>query len=248
MRDMDETKVRDELFELVRDVDVRPGLERRTIGRARRRRALMASATAVVVVGLVAASYTGIRAVLGERTEGRFGGDDPSPTVPSPVPSPTPSSSVSEPTMVTPPPVNVDGVPPTTAETARQIYVGVLNLDFARLESLLDPMIFVYNFDDGSNPIPEWRSEPAVLDPIPAILTLSPTPAREIEGYGTFYFWPYLYGSDFSNLTEQEREDLATLGFSEGEIEDMIQFGGYLGPRLAIDENGVWRNYVTGGD
>jgi hypothetical protein len=244
MRDMDETKVREELFELVRDVDVRPDMERATIRRARRRRALTASATALVAVALVAASYTGMRAVLGERT-GQFADNEPPPTVPSP----TPSASVSEPSPVQPPPVNVTGVvPQPTAETARQIYDGVLDLDFELLESLLDPMTFVYNFDDGSNPIPEWRDDPTVLDAIPSVLHLPPAAPREIEGYGTFYIWPYLVDTDFSALTEQEREDLASLGFSEQEIEDMIELGSYLGPRLAIDENGLWRNYVTGGD
>jgi hypothetical protein len=165
-----------------------------------------------------------------------------------PIPSPTPSASVSEPSPVQLPPVDVTAVPPATDETARLIYDGVLDLDFELLASLLDPMTFVYNFDDGSNPIPEWRSDPTVLDPIPTILVLGPAAPREIEGYGTFYIWPYLVDSDFSRLTDREREDLAGLGFSEREIDAMADYGDYLGPRLAIDENGLWRNYVTGGD
>jgi hypothetical protein len=170
------------------------------------------------------------------------------PSRPEAVPSPTPSASVSEPSPVQPPAVDVTAVPAATGETARLIYDGVLDLDFALLASLLDPMTFVYNFDDGSNPIPEWRSDPTVLDPIPAILALPPAEPRDIEGYGTFYIWPYLVDTDFSRLTDREREDLAGLGFSEREIESMADYGGYLGPRLAIDENGLWRNYITGGD
>jgi hypothetical protein len=165
-----------------------------------------------------------------------------------PVPSPTASASVSEPSPVQPPQVDVTAVPPATDETARLIYDGVLDLDFELLASLLDPMTFVYNFDDGGNPIPEWRNDPTVLDPIPAILALSPAAPREIEGYGTFYIWPYLVDTDFSRLTDREREDLGELGFSERDIDAMADYGGYLGPRLAIDENGLWRNYVTGGD
>jgi hypothetical protein len=242
MRDVDETQVREKLFELVRDVDVPSGLERPTIRRARLRRALTASATALVVVAIVAVGYTGVRAVLGQRP-GQFAGD-PSPTAPSP----TPSASVSEPSPVEPPPVNVTGVPPATAETARQIYDGVLDLDFQLLESLLDPMTFVYNFDDGSNPIPEWREDPAVLDAIVGILALPPAQPVEIEGYGTFYIWPYLVDADVTDLSARERADLEHLGFSEREIESMIEFGAYIGPRLAIDADGLWRNYVTGGD
>jgi hypothetical protein len=149
---------------------------------------------------------------------------------------------------VQPPPVDVTAVPPATGETARLIYDGVLDQDFELLASLLDPMTFVYNFDDGSNPIPEWRNDPMVLDAIPAILALPPAAPREIKGYGTFYIWPYLVDTDLSRLTDLEREDLAGLGFSERDIESMADYGGYTGPRLAIDENGLWRNYITGGD
>lgn len=165
-----------------------------------------------------------------------------------PVPSPTPSASVSEPSPVAPQEVDITGVPEATAAAAEQIYDGVLNLDFELLKSLLDPMTFIYNFDDGSNPIPEWRADPTVLDPVPAILALPPSAPQEIEGYGTFYFWPYLVNSDMSRLTDQEREDLARLGFSERDIDAMIDYGSYIGPRLAIDADGLWRNYVTGGD
>jgi hypothetical protein len=172
----------------------------------------------------------------------------PLPSPLQPVPSPTPSASVSEPSPVQPPPVDVTAVPPATGETARLIYDGVLDQDFELLASLLDPMTFVYNFDDGSNPIPEWRNEPMVLEAIPAILALPPAAPREIKGYGTFYIWPYLVDTDLSRLTDLEREDLAGLGFSERDIESMADYGGYTGPRLAIDENGLWRNYITGGD
>jgi hypothetical protein len=438
MRDMDETKVREELFDLVRDVDVAPGLERRTIRRARRRRALTASATAFVAVALVAASYTGLRAALGERPS-QFGDRSPSPTVSLEVEEPEfrgiwPSTSQGQLTSIQQavneghqpwqldarmtaeafavnvldwapeavensvetessgeavvvvwngerearaetrvfleklgdagpngiwtvvraendlvqvdeltvtnegvlgllfslsadadgelsvelgaydetvegspvvggtfgplgegtlpgeiegsvlsvdgsltvvlsvldtdrtkiaveafsiafpitgipsPSVDFTSLPPDVAATAQRIYDGVLNRDFELLASLIDPMTFAHNADDGSNPIPGWRDNPRVLDAIPAILSLPPSAPREIEGYGTFYLWPYLVDSDFSNLTDQEREDLASLGFSERDIEIMVEQNFYLGPRLAIDADGVWRNYITGGD
>ena len=58
-----------------------------------------------------------------------------------------------------------------------------------------------------------------------------------IEGYGTFTIWPYLIDSDFAALTERERADLVSLGYTEEDIQLMIDGGhGYQGPRLAIDE------------
>jgi hypothetical protein len=47
----------------------------------------------------------------------------------------------------------------------------------------------------------------------------------------------------------QERADLAALGYSEKQIRLMIDGGaGYQGPRLAIDEDGRWRNFITVGE
>jgi hypothetical protein len=228
MRDVDESEVRERLFQLAGEADAAPSLEGRTLRRARRHRALNATATALVAIALVAGSYAAMRAVLSEPPT--FAKD------PSPTPSPIE------------PAVDVTGVPDETAETALAIHEGVLTLDFDLLESLLDPMIFVYNLDDGSNPIPEWRRDPTALDTIPAILALPPTGAVDAGEFGTLYIWPYLVHSDMSALTDQERADLASLGLSEEEIDDMIRAGQYLGPRLAIDATGLWRNYVLGGD
>lgn len=145
--------------------------------------------------------------------------------------------------------VDVTGVPPDVAVTAQGIYDGARALDFDALAQLLDPNTFVHDFDDGSDPIPAWRADPAELDIMTSILELPPT-SRDIgEGYGTFYFWPYLVNSDFDALTERERADLASLGYTEEDIQLMIDGGhGYQGPRLAIDETGLWRNFITVGE
>lgn len=120
--------------------------------------------------------------------------------------------------------------------------------DFGALETLIDPDRFSYNFDDGSDPTPAWRADPSVLDPILAILEL-PYTVEVVEGYGTFYVWPYLAADgSLEEITDRERADLRALGFTDEHIREMVAVGGYLGPRLAIDEQGRWRNYVTGGD
>lgn len=145
--------------------------------------------------------------------------------------------------------VDVTGVPPDVAVTAQGIYDGARALDFDALAQLLDPNTFVHDFDDGSDPIPAWRADPAELDIVTSILELPPTTRDIGEGYGTFYFWPYLVNSDFDALTERERADLASLGYSEEDIQLMIDGGhGYQGPRLAIDETGLWRNFITVGE
>lgn len=156
-------------------------------------------------------------------------------------PVPTPTASIS-------PQIGGVEVPAAVAATHRLILEGVRAHDVDALRTLLDPNTFVYDFDDGSDPTPIWREDPSVLDLIPPILQL-PFVVRDIEGYGTFYQWPYLVEDGaLEVVSAQERDDLHALGFSDDEIEQMREFGGYLGPRLSIDADGLWRNYVTGGD
>jgi hypothetical protein len=144
---------------------------------------------------------------------------------------------------------SLSGLPPDVAVTAQGIYDGALARDFDALAQLLDPNTFAYNFDDGSDPIPAWRQDPSVLDLMVAVLELPAAAPRVIEGYGTFTIWPYLIDSDFDALTERERADLASLGYTEEDIQLMIDAGhGYQGPRLAIDETGLWRNFMTVGE
>ena len=158
--------------------------------------------------------------------------------------------SIRTPTGAAPaePAPNVDGVAPDVATTAQRIYDAAKTHDFDALAELIDPNTFDYNLEPGTDPIPAWRSDPAQLDLMVAILEMAPT-TRVIEGNGTFTFWPYLVNSDFDALSSTERADLAALGYSEEEIRLMIDGGaGYQGPRLAIDEKGRWRNFITVGE
>ncbi|HJY31871.1 MAG TPA: hypothetical protein VJ573_03140 [Actinomycetota bacterium] len=144
---------------------------------------------------------------------------------------------------------NLDGVPSDVAVTAQLIYDAALAGDVDALAPLLDPNTFAYNFDDGSDPIPAWREDPSVLGPMAAVLELPAAEPRKIRGYGTLTIWPYLIDTDFEALTERERADLGSLGYSEGDIQLMIDGGfGYQGPRLAIDETGLWRSFTTMGE
>jgi hypothetical protein len=148
------------------------------------------------------------------------------------------------PTSPAPTSANTEGVPPVVAATAQRIHQAAVARDFDTLASLMDPNIFVYNLDDGSDPIPAWREDPQILDTIALVLELPPIPI-DVEGVGRFYVWPYLAQADLANPTPEQMRDLERLGMS---VEDVQVAGGYLGPRLAIDATGLWRNFVVGGD
>jgi hypothetical protein len=139
-------------------------------------------------------------------------------------------------------------LPSAVARARADIIRAVGAVDFAAMRSLMDPNTFSYNFDDGSDPIPAWKRNPSVLDPIIGILALPPAEPKDIVGYGSFYVWPYLIDADFDRLSPEEIDDLHGLGFDDAAIEEMRSFGSYTGPRLSIDREGLWRSYTTGGD
>lgn len=147
------------------------------------------------------------------------------------------------------PGVNVEGAAPDVAATAQRIYDAAKARDVDALAELIDPNTFDYNLEPGTDPIPAWRANPSQLDVMVKILEMTPTTRTIGGGEGTFTLWPYLVNTDFGVLTERERADLAALGYSDEEIQLMIDGGtGYQGPRLAIDEKGNWRNFITVGE
>jgi hypothetical protein len=156
-----------------------------------------------------------------------------------------PSASATDGPTAAPPSA---GLPPAVAGTREAIVHAVDTGDIAALARLMDLNTFSYNFDDGSDPIPAWKADPSVLDPILTLLQLQPAEPKVIEGYGTFYVWPYLVDSDLEHPTAGEIEDLHRLGFDDAAIERMRRLGSYDGPRLAIDEDGLWRSYTTRGE
>ena len=155
---------------------------------------------------------------------------------------------ISGPTATAAPEAGFTDLPPGVAVTAQRILDAVEARDVDALAELVDPSTFSYNFGDEGDPVAAWREDPSVLDAIPAVLALPPT-VEALEGSPDLVVWPYLMAEGaLEDVSEQEGADLHALGFSDRDVEQMREFGGYLGPRLAIDERGAWRYYVTGGD
>jgi hypothetical protein len=145
-------------------------------------------------------------------------------------------------------------IPSAVAATRDAILEAASKLDFDALEALIDPNHFSYNFDDGSNPVPIWREDPAPLDTLATILQMPYTTNREAypevdPSSPTVYIWPSLMGSDLRDLTTEERAMLDALGITDRDVRNMQDaFGGYVGPRTGIAEDGTWTFYAIGGD
>jgi hypothetical protein len=219
------------LREVAGEMPVDPELERRTLRRSRRRRALNAGAGVALAAVLVLGSVAGLRIVgTGE------------PNVPAHPTGPADTTSASP-----------DALPDAVEATRDRILDAVAAGDFEALGDLIDPMTFAYNFSDGSNPIPEWSQDPSVLEPIPQLFEMPffvTEPIEAPDGFlGEFYQWPYLMEpGSIEDVTDGERADLHTLGLTDADIEQMQQSGSYLGPRVVIRADGLWTAYVTGGD
>jgi hypothetical protein len=145
-------------------------------------------------------------------------------------------------------------IPSAVAATRDAILEAASKLDFNALEALIHPNRFSYNFDDGSNPVPIWREDPAPLDTLATILQMPYTTNREAypevdPSSPTVYIWPSLMGSDLRDLTTEERAMLDALGITDRDVRNMQDaFGGYVGPRTGIAEDGTWTFYAIGGD
>jgi hypothetical protein len=144
---------------------------------------------------------------------------------------------------------SANSMPAAVSDTHLRLLNAIKARDFDGLEALIDPNHFAYNFSDGSNPVPEWRKDPAPLDALATILEMPFTTTEGTPDLGTIYVWPALVDADLTNLTEDKRAMLDELGITDKDVQDMLDaFGGYVGPRTGIAEDGTWVFYTIGGD
>jgi hypothetical protein len=212
-----------------------PGLEGRVLRRARRRRARNAAAAGLTAVVLIVGIAAGARELTSAArlTPGDSGTPTPSPEV-----SPSPTGPTGP----------IAALPEPVHRTRDAILAAIRAGDFDALEALIDPDRFSYNFDDGSNPVPEWRKDPSVLEALALVLEMPSVTREGTPDVGTIYVWPSLTEADLDHLTDEEWRMLATLGITEEDVRAMRDFGAYTGPRTGIAQDGTWLFYTIGGD
>jgi len=149
--------------------------------------------------------------------------------------------------LLEPPAEAAPGLPPAVAETRRAILRAAIACDYARLEELaLRGGAFTYSFGDADRPAEFWRAlETTGEDPLAMLVrTLGLPWAREtleVEPF-VFYVWPSAY---LIEADEADWEAVAGL-YTPEEIETMREYGGFIGWRTGIEDDGDWRFFVAG--
>lgn len=152
------------------------------------------------------------------------------------------STSTSEPASTTSLPA---GLPSAVAEMWARILAAARAGDYEGLANLAlqGSTPFTYTFGgDQEGPAAYWRAETDrgedVLDTLVEILQMPY--GRD----GDLYLWPeaYLWEAPFT----AEQRDLLAQHFSKDDISGWEAFGGYIGYRIGITQDGDWIFFVSG--
>jgi len=137
-------------------------------------------------------------------------------------------------------------LPSAVAERREAILTAALICDLDALAILTSPS-FTASFG-GGDPKDVWiADEDSGYEPMRAlveILRLAPTPTEAADG--VFFLWPPAFTYDtWEEVPEADREALRVL-YNDSDFEGFAQFGGYIGYRTGITEDGTWTFFVAG--
>jgi hypothetical protein len=173
------------------------------------------------------------------------GGDPQTAGTPSATPEP-PSAETGPPAEPTPTePAPQTGLPPAVEETRDRIIAAAQAQDYEALDALIPDAGFTFSYGASGRPTDYWKdleaSGEAPLATMAALLALPHTRAQDV------YVWPWAYDEDPAALTEAEKDALAGAGAATVEqLDQMAEFGHYLGWRIGIRRDGTWLFFVAG--
>lgn len=139
-------------------------------------------------------------------------------------------------------------LPTPVAETREAILTAALACDIEALAALTGPS-FTAGFG-GGEPTEIWTADEEEFDNEPMralveILRLAPTTGPDGSD-GIAYIWPPAFSYEtWEEVPEVDREALRAL-YDDDDFEGFAQFGGYIGYRTAITEDGTWTAFVAG--
>ena len=142
---------------------------------------------------------------------------------------------------------------PHSVRHARQAIVdATVACDYRALAELAaaGDRSFTYSFADGGDPVGHWRrleAQGAQDRPLRYLVELlrAPHGRREVEGH-TVYAWPSAFTyDDWSEVPEADRAALRPI-YGDEDFASFERFGGYIGYRIGIAEDGEWLYFVAG--
>jgi hypothetical protein len=164
----------------------------------------------------------------------------------SPAEPPPPAETVTT-TPVPTEPAPQRRLPPAVDETRQAIIAAAGAHDYDALAALIPDSGFTYSYGGPAEggAVGYWRDlEDAgerPLDTLAALLALRHTRAGDI------YVWPWAYDRDPAKLTERQKDALAGAGAAtRDQLDQMAEFGHYLGWRVGIRRDGTWMFFVAG--
>jgi hypothetical protein len=165
----------------------------------------------------------------------------------------TPSAPLEPPAAETEPPSEPiptepappKGLPPAVEKTRERIAAAALAEDYEALDALIPETGFTFSYGAGEGATDYWKdleaSGETPLGTMVGLLTLPHTRA------GNIYVWPSAYDKDPAKLTDEEKKALAGAGAAtRAQLDQMAEFGHYLGWRLGIRRDGTWMFFVAG--
>lgn len=189
----------------------------------------------VVIIAVSLAAQAGCGSPSGPETAGTPSGDGSSTAVEQPTETVVPTG-----------PAPQKGLPAAADDTRRALIRAAESRDYGALRKLIPKAGFTYTYGAaGGDPVAYWReledNGGRPFETLAALLQLPYTKAQDI------YVWPWAYDLDPAELTRRERETLAAAGAATlDQLDQMAEFGHYLGWRVGIRSDGTWIFFVAG--
>jgi hypothetical protein len=155
---------------------------------------------------------------------------------------PPPETTSSEPIPTEPTPQDL----PAAVEATRQAILAAAQAhDYDALAALVPESGFTFSYGGDGRAIDYWKDLEAAgerpLETMARLLIL-----RHTRG-GDVYVWPWAYDENPAHLTDRQKDSLADAGAATREqLDQMAEFGHYLGWRLGIERDGTWVFFVAG--
>lgn len=149
--------------------------------------------------------------------------------------------------------VEQPALPEAVARTRQRIADAAVACDYESLGSLAEEgdEPFTHSFGDAGDPASFWERQEAERDrgrrPLHDLVAILDLPHGVTEHHGVVrYVWPsaFAYGS-WDEVPEADREALRPL-YGDDDLESFDRFGGYIGHRVVIREDGTWTAFVAG--